>query len=311
MYLEQLTYIVEVAKTKSISIASKNLHVSPSGISQSINQLENELGIKIFTRTKTATVPTDEGYKIIEKAEEAIIKLLEFKESARMHASLKNEELHITVVPNMSPIILKTIAAFKKDYPNVKIKIIEGLQQDVINATLEGSTDIGITSTRTTSEYLLSHAELINEKLLSSSLMVMVNKNSPLANKKELSPQDLLNHPVSWYYGANQFLHEFMEMYGPLDILITVNNLDMTRRSVAEGLTITFIPEISILDDPYISQGLVTVKPFVMHYPLVQTFWWIRSRKRKYSHVAKEFLNYLTFQISILNSRLHINPNNH
>ncbi|MFF2876532.1 LysR family transcriptional regulator [Gottfriedia sp. NPDC057991] len=49
MHLQKLEFIVEVAKTGSISSAAKNLHVSQAGISQAIANIEEDLGLKIST----------------------------------------------------------------------------------------------------------------------------------------------------------------------------------------------------------------------------------------------------------------------
>lgn len=67
MHLEQLKYIVEVAKTRSISIAAQNLHVSQSTISKAITNLEQELSIHLFTRSRLGAQPTTEGKNIIKK----------------------------------------------------------------------------------------------------------------------------------------------------------------------------------------------------------------------------------------------------
>ncbi|WP_438824973.1 helix-turn-helix domain-containing protein [Bacillus sp. JJ722] len=52
-------------KTKSFSIASQNLHVSQSELSQSILNLEKELGVQIFERSRLGAFPTDEGKVVI------------------------------------------------------------------------------------------------------------------------------------------------------------------------------------------------------------------------------------------------------
>ncbi|XRG79382.1 LysR family transcriptional regulator [Rossellomorea sp. GAMAL-10_SWC] len=52
MNLDHLAYIVDVSKTKSLSMSAKNLHISVSAISQAINNLEEEFGFKIFTRLR-------------------------------------------------------------------------------------------------------------------------------------------------------------------------------------------------------------------------------------------------------------------
>lgn len=65
MNLEQLMYVVELSKSKSLSEAAANLHISQSALSQSITSLEKELGLKLFRRARTGTLPTAEGASII------------------------------------------------------------------------------------------------------------------------------------------------------------------------------------------------------------------------------------------------------
>lgn len=61
MNIEQLMYIVEVAKVRSLGEAAKTLNISQSALSQAITKFENELNIKIFNRTRAGTIPTKEG----------------------------------------------------------------------------------------------------------------------------------------------------------------------------------------------------------------------------------------------------------
>lgn len=67
MNLVQLAYIVEVSKLGSLSEASKKLHVTQSAISQSITNLDRELGIKVFNRSRIGTTSTVIGNEIIKK----------------------------------------------------------------------------------------------------------------------------------------------------------------------------------------------------------------------------------------------------
>ena len=70
MRLEQLQYVVEIDKTRSISKAAKNLYITQPSISAAISALEKELNIKIFERTKNGVDPTPEGEKIVFLAQE-------------------------------------------------------------------------------------------------------------------------------------------------------------------------------------------------------------------------------------------------
>lgn len=71
MTIQQLTYLLEVHKTRSFSIAAKNLFITQSAISNSIISLEKEIGSPIFIRSKSGLTPTPRGVEIIEHAKRA------------------------------------------------------------------------------------------------------------------------------------------------------------------------------------------------------------------------------------------------
>ncbi|QAY65523.1 LysR family transcriptional regulator [Paenibacillus protaetiae] len=83
MNLEQLGYAVEVAKARSFSAASKRLFLSQSAVSQAVMNLEEELGVKLYLRTKSGASVTPEGSLLIAKAEEILNKVDELKLAAR------------------------------------------------------------------------------------------------------------------------------------------------------------------------------------------------------------------------------------
>ena len=68
MRIEYLEYLLEVARSKSISAAAKRLYLSQTSLSAIVNSLEKELNIKIFQRTHKGIVLTAEGEQALELA---------------------------------------------------------------------------------------------------------------------------------------------------------------------------------------------------------------------------------------------------
>ena len=61
MTLQQLKYVIEVSRSRSISKAAQNLFISQPSLSNSIRELEKEIGIAIFSRTNKGILITQEG----------------------------------------------------------------------------------------------------------------------------------------------------------------------------------------------------------------------------------------------------------
>ena len=74
MTIQQCIYVLEIHKTGSFSEASRRLFVAQSSLSTSVKSLEDELGIKIFERSKNGAVLTVEGAEFIRYAEEIVSK---------------------------------------------------------------------------------------------------------------------------------------------------------------------------------------------------------------------------------------------
>ena len=69
MNIDQIRYFLEIANCKKISQAAENLYISQSSLNASITKLEDELGYKLFTRSKKGMELTDDGKEILKQAE--------------------------------------------------------------------------------------------------------------------------------------------------------------------------------------------------------------------------------------------------
>jgi DNA-binding transcriptional LysR family regulator len=293
MNIEQLEYIVEVARTNSISVASENLHISQSGISQSIAGLEEELGVKIFTRTRTGTFPTEEGKKVIKKAYEILMKLNELKEETKQYQELISGELKIAVIPNMMILLFNVLSAFRNDYPNVNIEIKEKGTHDIVEDVMQHKTDIGFV---TVFKDQFDHEHVIFEKLLEGKMKVFVGKHTPLAFSDTITPEELGKYPLVLFKSdhVKRFVQDLSNKYGPLNILFTSDSNDVIKRAIMEGLGIGIGTDHIIKYDPYILSGeIITVDIAGYEQENELYFGWIRAKGKPLSPAAKKFLNHL------------------
>lgn len=293
MNIEQLEYIIKVAEMRSISTASESLHISQSGISMAISSLEKELGIKIFKRSRIGTIPTEEGKEIIQKAYEVMSKLEEMKNQAQLHSDTMEKELRLSSTQGLFLTILpKSLALFKKKYPNVNIVIEEKGGQEVINDVLNSKMDIGLLNIPKNKP---KEEELDFQPLVEAKVIVSVSKNSPLANRKSLSPNELLDQNLVVYNGPKMkaFIQDFFNQHGEMNILFYTNNTEIIKKTVAEGLGISFSYDIGLDSDPYYLSGELIPIPLVHLKIDTLDFGWVRSKKQHFSKAAKEFIKCL------------------
>ncbi|MEI4621473.1 LysR family transcriptional regulator [Bacillus pfraonensis] len=298
MNIEQLQYIIKVAETRSISSSSEILHISQAGISMAITNLEKELGIKIFKRSRTGTIPTKEGKEIIQKAYEVVNKLQEIRDKAQTYSDTMEKELRLSSTQGLFLTILpKALALFKKKYPNVNVIIEEKGGHYVIDDVVKEKVDIGLMHIPKKNP---KEEELDFQILLKGKLIVTVGRNSPLVNRKNVTPQDLLEQNLVVYNGPNMhaFIRYFFNRFGKMNILFSTNNTEIMKKTVAEGLAISFSYDVGINTDPYYLSGELIPIPLINMEHNSLDMGWVQSKKHCLSKAAKEFIKCLELYAS-------------
>lgn len=146
MRLEQFEYIEAVAEHGSMSIAAQHLHVSQQNISKAIKQLENELNVTVFIRSKKGTVLTLQGELIYAFAKRQLTqyRLLKNNLYQMQLRNLQGTLKICTMNSGSSMIIPQMLCEFYKNYPEVKLKITDNNLFGVIEQVLQGEVDLGI-----------------------------------------------------------------------------------------------------------------------------------------------------------------------
>lgn len=254
MNLDHLAYIVDVSKTKSLSLSAKNLHISVSAISQAINNLEEEFGFKIFTRSRQGAIPTPEGEKLIEKS----LSVLEHTQKLKQLAINKNEvqkEITIASVPGLIHYTISIIKLIKNTNPNTKIRVYGNNTLDIINDVKEKKVRFGVIWIF--DELLKNNKEMVFDLFHEVKINVCVSKKHTLAECTHLTIEDLKNETfviheeqsVKWYYD------EFFK--NKTELLFTANNLESIRSAVKENIAITIGTDFVVQNEPLVQSGEV------------------------------------------------------
>jgi DNA-binding transcriptional LysR family regulator len=259
MRLDQLQYIIEIHDSGSISVAAERLHVSQPTISQSVISLEKELNTKIFNRTRMGVHPTEPGKLIIEKSREIMNKVNDLNNIAKSQSTVIEGSISVSSVPSMCmALIPKTLGSFKNYYPQVDIEVSEMGSKLVMQQVLEGKVDLGLISIR--DNKLEEDNKVIFEPMLVSKVLLCVGKDSPLANKKEVSLNEIISYPIVSFnskYNMNTYMFSLLEKHGKPNILITSENSEATKKVIVENLAVGFYTDISLKNDPYITSGQI------------------------------------------------------
>ena len=168
MINNNLRIFITVAELSSLTEAAKKLYVSQPAISHAIRKLEDELGVSLFIRTpRNKLILTDAGKDILLTAYKMADLEKKLYQRAYDEKHLLEGTIRIATIPvGISLILAHVLPYFKKQYPSIKIELIEGNPQKVKNLVREFAVDLGIS----TSPYPgLEHRPLLSDRMVSIS----------------------------------------------------------------------------------------------------------------------------------------------
>lgn len=234
-----MKYFLAIAKEGSITKAADSLYLTQPTLTRQIQNLEQELGQKLFVRGKYRVSLTPEGL-IFKKRAEEIIDLVEktCAEFASTNEVIKGD-IYIGCGETDS---MKYIAAVMKElqneYPEIKFHIYSGNAEDVTEKLDKGLLDFGV---------LIQPIDLSKYDYLTLPKKdvwgVIMRKDSPLAAKKVITLKDLLNVPIiasrqmsKKYSKESGFLDWFGKEFNNLNIAATYNLLYNAAIMVDAGI---------------------------------------------------------------------------
>lgn len=142
---KQLSYALAAAETLHFKKASEKCNISQSALSTALNELEKQLGLKIFERNNKQVLITPAGKKILHQARQILLQVDELKHFVETHKKPLSFPLSIGIIPTIAPFLLpKLLPVLKQDYPKVQLNIEENQSQVLVEMVRNGELDTAI-----------------------------------------------------------------------------------------------------------------------------------------------------------------------
>jgi len=114
--------LVRVAETGSMTLAAKQLHLSPAAVSGTIRRVENELGVRLFERTTRTVRPTDEGLTIIEGCRDVVGRWNQVLDSARGPDAALDGPVRLSAPADTTYAVLESVVVELSDkHPRLQV----------------------------------------------------------------------------------------------------------------------------------------------------------------------------------------------
>ncbi|MDQ0271662.1 LysR family transcriptional regulator [Cytobacillus purgationiresistens] len=290
MNIEQLNYIVEVSKAKSLAVAAKTLNVSQSALSQAITKLESELNLKVFNRTRTGAVTTKEGDRIVEKAQNALHAIYEIKEEAHKQLNSLNDILRISAIPGLTSPIIDTYLSCKEKTPIFKLEVHEKGSMEIIHDIQNEDIDIGFIALKKENMDLVN--DLLFTPVVTGKILAFVSRYSPLA-ENDILTADMLKQQTFVLYRdeyVQEFIAHFQRVHGPVEVFFTATSIEAILKAVIEIDAVSIGHDISAIYFPkdHIDQYQTLEIEGYTDSPF--RFGWIQKKDYKLSKEASKFI---------------------
>lgn len=291
MDFEKLKTFLEVCQQGSFSRAAEKLRVTQPAISAQIRSLEKEVGATLFDR-KCGKVSTTAAGRVFEPFAEhclqcyshIVMTVADLHKSPRGTISISaNETTCLYVFP-------KIFAQFKKQCPRVGLGIVRAERGRTLEAVLKRQVDFGVIS-------LPLKDPRINISLVhKDELVLVVQPNHPLAQRKTIKVEDLVQYPMLLPQQGRQReqidgifqMHDFQPK-----LAMEVDSGELLKRLIVAGLGVGFLPRINVVEDEKAKQ-LATVR--IEGIRLARDLALIYHKENMLTRAAQTFLEIATME---------------
>ncbi|HMC84609.1 MAG TPA: LysR substrate-binding domain-containing protein [Chitinophagaceae bacterium] len=250
MTFVQLEYIVALNNCRHFATAADSCFVTQPTLSMQVQKLEEELGIKIFDRSKQPVIPTEAGNAIIEQAKKILAEKTIMTDITQVQKGIMTGELRIGIIPTLAPYLLPLfVQGFNKKYPQVKLVVNEMMTEYIVARLREGRIDVGILVTPLQEKGIKEHVLFYEE------LLAYISKKNSAYQKTYVLPQDIDPNKLWLMEEGHCFRSQIVnlcELKRSAELSshfeYEAGSIETLRRMVELNDGITILPELTTLD---------------------------------------------------------------
>lgn len=269
MTLQQLEYILAVARYGHFGRASEACNVTQPTLSAMIGKLEEEIGAKLFDRNRQPICPTPVGERVVQKAREVLEQADSIKDIVLEEKQSIGGVFRLGILPTIAPYLLpRFFPQMMKKYPTLDIRVREMKTYQIKEALLQGDIDAGILATiEGLEEY--EQTTLFYEKYIG-----YVSREDALFKKEVIRTADVASSRELWLLDEGHCFRDQMVRFCQMkssqtsQLAYNLGSMETFMRMVESGMGITFIPELAEMQ--LSDQQKELVRPFAIPIPTRQ-----------------------------------------
>lgn len=243
MNLHQLRFVREaVRQNYNLTEAAKALFTSQPGVSKAIIELEEELGVDIFTRHGKRIRGLTEPGRVVLRSVEMIMKEVDsLKRIGKEFAAQDSGSLTIATTHTQARYALpRVVQAFMQKYPKVRLSLLQGNPKQIAEMVQKDQADLAIAT-----ESIADIDGLVTMPCYQWEHVAVMVPDHPLLKLKEITLEDLAHYPLITYdaafAGRKKIDHAFEVRGLKPDILLEAIDADVIKTYVELGMGVGII----------------------------------------------------------------------
>ncbi len=240
MDYRHLRYFAEVAAQKSFSRAADVFDISQSAISRMVKALETELGVTLLVRNAKTVELTAAGVIFLNYTKRCLFMFDHLKTDFENEYNLKQDTIEIGLPPLTDAHVFgKLLGEFKKEYPQIEIKLYEHGSKSIEHAVQEGAVDVGIICT-------IPNQAFQSFFLSRDDMCVAMSPACPLAGMDAVPLKLLAEYPLVLYRHDFNLHDEILAAcekvgFAP-KVVFETSQCELMLQTVGSGLGVAILP---------------------------------------------------------------------
>jgi DNA-binding transcriptional LysR family regulator len=188
--LHQMEYFQRVGRTRNITKAAAELHVSQPSVTVAIQKLEEELGVPLLDRSQKQIELTPEGQECLKRVDDILARIRDLVSEMNDYRFAQKGIIRIGITPVIGAYFFPSaLARFQKIHPRVQVDVIEEGSLSLRKRLARGELDLTMMITSKTS----SHLETVT--VAKGQLLVCFSRHNPLGKMRKIPLTKLRDQP--------------------------------------------------------------------------------------------------------------------
>ena len=269
MTLTELRYIVALAQTQHFGQAAERCHISQPTLSVGVKKLEEDLGVLIFERSKSAVRVTPVGEAIVAQAQRVLEQAQTIRELAQAGKNQLTAPLRVGAIYTVGPYLFpQMIPLLHRSAPEMPLYIEENFTHVLRDKLRNGELDVIIIALP------YQDTDVLTKPAYEEPFCVLLPAEHPWTQRDSIDSSMLNDKSLLLLGEGHCFRDQVLEacpttqMGNPENRYTTVeaSSLETIRHMVASGLGVSVLP-LSAVDNHRYAEGVIAVRPFTAPAP--------------------------------------------